>query len=461
MLKKKIVISLLAGTIILGMNTISNADVEGKITGETVKLRDGASLQSNLVTLLSVNDKVNVLSQEGDWYKVEFKDKTGYVNKNYIKLNGTLENVQENSTDKTEEAQKVETPNESDNNASDDTSEDMKNEEYTTPTQKITSDDIEVKILPLINSSVISTIKKDTKVMVTEYINGWVYINAENTSGWIRSEKLSDINQEEPAKKDVDINKQEEPAKEDTEKSKQEDIKKEENKSSVTIKKAYVNVEQTVNVRKQPNTSSEVITNLSRNDEVTVISEENNWCKVKVDGKEGYIAKKYLSDKKLEITNRSMETERTKNEDTTSTANSKENSDTNNNVILNSNETKGSEVVAYAKQFLGVRYISGGTTPSGFDCSGFTSYVYKHFNYSISRTAATQAKNGREIQKSELQLGDLVIFRNSANTSIGHVGIYIGGNSFIHASSPGDVVKITSLSDSYYLKRYVTARRIL
>lgn len=126
----------------------------------------------------------------------------------------------------------------------------------------------------------------------------------------------------------------------------------------------------------------------------------------------------------------------------------------------NSNGIVGEQIVSYAKQFLGTRYISGGKTPNGFDCSGFTSYVYKHFGYTLNSNSAGQAQNGVKVEKANLQLGDLVLF-SQGSKAIGHVGIYIGGNQFIHASNPSDGVKITSLSNSYYVQRYVTARRIL
>ena len=123
---------------------------------------------------------------------------------------------------------------------------------------------------------------------------------------------------------------------------------------------------------------------------------------------------------------------------------------------------KGAEVVAYAKQFLGYKYVSGGSSPStGFDCSGFTSYVYKHFGVSLSRSTSGQKNNGTSVSKANLQLGDLVIFNNSSNTAVGHVGIYVGGNQFIHAANAQKGVIITSLSDSYYKARYVDGRRVL
>ena len=115
---------------------------------------------------------------------------------------------------------------------------------------------------------------------------------------------------------------------------------------------------------------------------------------------------------------------------------------------------KGSDVCSYAKKYLGSSYVYGGTSPSGFDCSGFTQYVYKNFGVSLNRTAESQASNGTAVSKSNLQAGDLVIFTS-------HVGIYLGDGTFIHAANPKKGVVITSMSDSYYTKNYITARRVI
>ena len=110
---------------------------------------------------------------------------------------------------------------------------------------------------------------------------------------------------------------------------------------------------------------------------------------------------------------------------------------------------------------MGYKYKSGGASPStGFDCSGFTTYVYKHFGISLNRSSKDQIKNGVAVEKNNLQPGDLVIFNNDANTKIGHVGIYIGDGNFIHASNPKGGVKITTLLSGYYKIRYVGARRV-
>ena len=124
--------------------------------------------------------------------------------------------------------------------------------------------------------------------------------------------------------------------------------------------------------------------------------------------------------------------------------------------------SKGQEIVNYAMQFLGYPYVYGGSSPRGFDCSGFTSYIYKQFGYSISRTCSGQLDNGVPVSMSELQPGDIVIFKKgNANTRATHVGLYIGNNQFIHASTAKVGVIISKLSDAYYTTGFVGGRRIV
>ena len=100
-------------------------------------------------------------------------------------------------------------------------------------------------------------------------------------------------------------------------------------------------------------------------------------------------------------------------------------------------------------------------SPSGFDCSGFVGYVYKQNGYSLKRVASDiYYNNGVSVSKSELQAGDLVFFSNSSE-SVGHVGIYIGGNQMIHASTSRTGVIISDLGSSYYIQHYVGAKRII
>lgn len=119
--------------------------------------------------------------------------------------------------------------------------------------------------------------------------------------------------------------------------------------------------------------------------------------------------------------------------------------------------SRGAQVVAIAMRYLGVPYKWGGASPStGFDCSGFTMYVFAQIGVSLPHYAAAQYGLGRAVSKSELQAGDLVFFRG-----LGHMGMYIGGGNFIHSPRTGDVVKISSLSEPYRVANWVGARRIL
>ena len=123
---------------------------------------------------------------------------------------------------------------------------------------------------------------------------------------------------------------------------------------------------------------------------------------------------------------------------------------------------KGQEIADYVLQFVGYPYVYGGSSPKGFDCSGLTSYVYRQFGYSINRTASGQLDNGTAVSMSELQPGDLVMFRKSGSSSrASHVGIYIGGGQFVHASTARVGVIVSKLSDAYYTTGFVGGRRII
>ncbi|MGE8078287.1 C40 family peptidase [Peribacillus loiseleuriae] len=125
--------------------------------------------------------------------------------------------------------------------------------------------------------------------------------------------------------------------------------------------------------------------------------------------------------------------------------------------VKTSSANKSSELVKVAKKQLNVRYVWGGTTPKGFDCSGFLSYVYKESeNVSLPRTVSGIYKKGVKVSKP--QVGDVVFFE-TYQSGASHAGIYIGGNQFIHSSSSNGV-SISSLNNSYWSARYIGAKRI-
>ena len=122
---------------------------------------------------------------------------------------------------------------------------------------------------------------------------------------------------------------------------------------------------------------------------------------------------------------------------------------------------KGSQMAQFALQYVGCPYVYGGASPSGFDCSGFVTYVAKNFGFSVNRTASAQMDNGVSVSRSQVQPGDLVFFNNgNSSKRATHVGIYIGGGQFVHASTSTTGVIVSDLNSSYYSSTFVGARRL-
>lgn len=119
-------------------------------------------------------------------------------------------------------------------------------------------------------------------------------------------------------------------------------------------------------------------------------------------------------------------------------------------------KVNGSDIISTAKKYLGVPYVWGGSTPNGFDCSGFIQYVFKQHGISLPRTVSQMWNYGKSV--SSLQVGDLVFF-NTSGSGVSHAGIYMGNNQFIHAGSSTGVT-ISSLNNSYWKPRYLGAKRV-
>lgn len=422
---KSIVIMAAVGIISLFFINMSLAANTGKISVETANLRETADENAKILEQLSMNEEVEVIEKTGDWYQVKAKGMKGYIRQDLITVNGEVENTTSSNetTEVTNTAVDMAVENQ----------EDTQTEENTELGKRIVVEDTKLKLVPVINATDIIEVKKDEEVNVIEIMNGWACIETQNTKGWIRKEKL----QTEEQAKQV-----------------QQTVETPETTQEQTVSKTlYVNTA-TVRLRKEANTSSEIITTLSINTAVEVTEELDGWSKVKVDGKEGYISSSLLSTTKQETSRSSttvrtatsgQETETTQQTQTTQTTTS-------------TPSGKGSTVVATAQMYIGCKYIYGGTTPSGFDCSGFTSYVYALHGVTLSRTAAGQYSNGVAVARSDLQPGDLVMFGKSG---INHVAIYIGGGMIVHAANSSRGVTTDTITSGYYNTNYVGARRVI
>ena len=190
----------------------------------------------------------------------------------------------------------------------------------------------------------------------------------------------------------------------------------------------------TVNLREQPNMSANVRTTIKNGSTVSVLGVYSGWYKVSFNGRTGYVHPDYLTFGGAQAASDPEET--------------KTNEPTAAKVSYTGDNAQRGEVLDYAAQFLGTPYVYGGSTPSGFDCSGFTSYVFNNTVGSIPRVAQSQFDAIEHVEREELLPGDLVFF-GASEYSISHVGIYVGDDQFIHSPHTGDVVKYESLSGTY------------
>ena len=429
------------------------ADNTGKITTETARLREQPQTDAKVLELASLGDEVEIIEEVDGWYKVKYKNITGYLRKDLIEVDSKKEDkttTVETSNNEMENVQVDNTSTETSNTVSEEI--ELEKGKY-----KLL-ENTKLKVIPLISSIELDEVNKDVEVEVTEILNDWAKIKTpEGKEGWVLRKRTASTGEvvvlfglledtetttknEAPTDTNITSN---------NEKSENETENKTENKTKIM----YVN-SQTTNLRQKADKTSQIIKQVSINTQVTVISTNNGWAYVDVNGTKGYIAETLLSSSKQE-TSRGTMTERDSTDVKTETKTQTASSNTETTKETTSSQT-GSSVISYAKQFLGSKYVYGGTTASGFDCSGFTQYVYKHFGVTLNRTAAAQYSNGTSV--TNLQAGDLVMFGKSG---INHVGIYIGGNTFIHAANPGRGVTTDTLASGYYKTNYVGARRIL
>ena len=180
--------------------------------------------------------------------------------------------------------------------------------------------------------------------------------------------------------------------------------------------------------------SAGILTELNFGNAVKMTGLSDGWVRVIYDGQEGYVASSYVTEGIFEPAA---------------------------NLSQSSGNSLGKEIAAYALNYVGYPYKWGGNSPAvGFDCSGFVQYVFSQFGYTTSRVANDVRNDGTAVDADDLQPGDILCFYSGSNY-VGHVGIYIGDQAFVHAANSATGVVVTPLSDNnYYVSRGYEIRRM-
>lgn len=277
------------------------------------------------------------------------------------------------------------------------------------------------------DAEIMEKLEKNTPVTIEAFDGEWVMVSIEDQNGYIHSDYVSvesnattliTVNVADAALANLSIE-----------------------YKSVDDNKTYQIDANSLNLRGGPGTGFAKVAELKRATVCTKLGVAGEWVKIRTkNGDEGFVMEKYVIAAAVAQVSRGG-----------STVSSKP--------VPVYNEDVASAITAYAKQFLGVRYVYGASSPKGFDCSGYTQYVYKQYGISLPRSSASYANVGVKVSRSELQPGDLLLFDRWNNMRLGHIGIYLGNDQFIHASTSKGKVSLQSLSG--YNGNYLGARRVI
>ena len=440
----------------LDFSTTENVELGyGKISGSSVNLRSGAGTSYAKVAQGNNGDKAYIIGVNDGWYKVIFGDKICYIRSDYLELTETpYENKSSSKSPKfyrggnslgtepsaaalngtTGSASNKEESKPAENNSSANTG------AATSAGVKygigfVTGSGLRLRATAGTSGKTIDSASKNEVVVILEKVGAWYKVIYDLQEGYMHGDYL---------------------------------------KVSTTenAELGYGKVNTTaVNLRSGPGTSYGTVDTASKGEKAYIIGINNGWYKVIYGQHVCYVRSDFLDLTEKPYENKSSAKSpkfyRGGNslgtEPSAAALNGTGSSNTGSAgssvTTTPSGSVTGNQIVALAKQNLGVPYKWGGTSPSGFDCSGFVYYVLNTLGIKASRTLTTMYSQGTEVSKSELQPGDIVFFKNTYKTGLSHVGIYVGGGQFIHAPSTGKVVSYADLNSEYYTSHFHGAVR--
>ena len=422
----------------------------GKFNANSVNVRSGPGTSHSAITRGSRGDKAYIIGISNGWYKIIFGEKIGYIRSDYLDLtevpyenrdskNTPLFFKNGKSTGVTPSAAALkgtttETPKEE---PKDEPAESPKEETSSTATASgvkhgiafITGSGLRLRSKASTNSSIVDSASKNEVVVVISKQGDWYKVIYDLQEGYMHADYL-----------------------------------KVQTTGNAELGYGKFN-NSGVNVRSGAGTSYSSLTKGEKGEKAYIIGISNGWYRIIFDGKIGYVRSDYLDLTETPYENKSSSKSpkfyrggNSTGVEPSAEALNGSNSSANTG-SSNTGSVTGNQIAAKAKQYLGVPYKWGGTSPSGFDCSGFVYYVYRSMGINISRTITTMYKQGTPVSKSDLQPGDIVIFQNTYKSGLSHVGIYVGDGKFIHAPSSGKVVSYADLYSNYYIEHYYGAVR--
>ncbi len=414
----------------------------GKVTGSVVNLRSGPGTTYGVVGKAVSGDVLTILGKTDGWYKVSYQGSEAYITGDYFVAAGSVGSDAGNASGGTSD--------------------------YSSVTGKgtVTGAVVNLRAGPGTNYSIVGQVLRERVFDVYGETNGWYVVDFNGTKAYISATYLSVasvtktgtvtgsvVNLRSGAGTSYSIVAQLKNGDSVTVLGQSGDWYQVKTSNSATgyVSTAYVSVSggdssetapsytvtamdkagtvvgSYTNVRKYPTTSSDVVATLLKGTALTITGYvDSGWYQIKYNNITGFMSSDYV------VAGDSS---------------------------AGSQKSLGEQICEYAMQFIGVPYVYGGSSPTtGFDCSGLTQYVYKHFGYNINRIS--QYTEGVRVEKANLKPGDLVFF-NTQGSGISHVGMYIGDGQFIHAPSPGKTVCVTRLDSDFYSTRFVCAVRII